>query len=74
MRHISLLDNGKVSSFTMSYSNFIIMIIMVMIAIIVIIITTIIRRFKKKKENKALTEAPTDKSTVFQAQQTTFQE
>merc|ERR1719154_1038131 len=25
------------------------------------------RRFKKKKENKALTEAPTDKSTVFQA-------
>ena len=25
------------------------------------------RRFKKKKETKALTEAPTDKSTVFQA-------
>ena len=43
------------------------------ISIIVIIITTIIRRFKKKKENKALTEAPTDKSTVFQARQTTFQ-
>ena len=26
----------------------------------------LLRRFKKKKENKALTEAPTDKSTVFQ--------
>ena len=38
-----------------------------LISIIVIMITTIIRRFKKKKENKALTEAPTDKSTVFQA-------
>ena len=25
------------------------------------------RRFKKKKETKAATEAPTDKSTVFQA-------
>ena len=42
VRHISLLDNGKVSSFTMSYSNFIIMIIMVMIAIIIIIIAIII--------------------------------
>ena len=35
--------------------------------LIIIIMATIIRRFKKKKENKALTEAPTDKSTVFQA-------
>ena len=42
VRHISLLDNGKVSSFTMSYSNFIIMIIMVMIAIIIIIIVIIV--------------------------------
>ena len=30
-------------------------------------LSVLIRRFKKKKENKALTEAPTDKSTVFQA-------
>ena len=28
---------------------------------------SVFRRFKKKKENKALTEGPTDKSTVFQA-------
>ena len=34
---------------------------------IVTILSVLFRRFKKKKENKALTEAPTDKSTVFQA-------
>ena len=42
VRHISLLDNGKVSSFTMSYSNFIIMIIMFMIVIVIIVIVIII--------------------------------
>ena len=42
VRHISLLDNGKVSSFTMSYSNFIIMIIMVLIAIAIIFIVIVI--------------------------------
>ena len=40
--------------------------------LIIIIMATIIRRFKKKKENKALTEAPTDKSTVFQASPSTL--
>ena len=37
------------------------------ITMLITIIGTMLRRFKKKKENKALTEAPTDKSTVFQA-------
>ena len=41
--------------------------IIILAIIIIIMIATMIRRFKKKKENKALTEAPTDKSTVFQA-------
>ena len=38
VRHISLLDNGKVSSFTMSYSNFIIIIAIIIIVIIIVII------------------------------------